>query len=227
MRFQRRVELLMPVFEDTVKFVSKGTIGSTGQSWSCGFTVNVGAGTPVTQALLDTYAASVHTPVDTFWNAISAFWSSTVIYKQLLAYFYPGGSASPSFVSAPTVSGAVGSGAANLPGFCSLVASLRSTTPTRSGRGRMYLPINKESVTTDGEASSAHVTLASVQTATLITAVNGIAPGFSSLSGDVAVASAAQNQCYNIAKVIVDSKIDVQHRRTDKLGADFTTTTPV
>jgi hypothetical protein len=61
----------------------------------------------------------------------------------------------------------------------------------------------------------------------MMTAVNAVAVGFASMSGLVSVASWTLGQTHPVKRVIVDSKIDVQHRRTDKLGADFTLTNTV
>jgi hypothetical protein len=212
---------------DVVKITVSGTIGSSGQTWSTSFWISVGGGTPPTQALLDTYLTNLKPSIQTWMTALSARWSSTVVYSGLKASYFPSGALKPTLVSVTTPTGAVGAAAVSLPGFCALVASLRSDNPTRSGRGRLYLPINAITLTTDGEVINAATSTYSSSTATMMTAVNAVAVGFSSGSGLVVVASWKTGLTHPVKKVIVDSKIDVQHRRTDKLGADFTTTTSV
>lgn len=203
-----------------VKFTLSGTIGTTGQTWSTSFWVYTGIGTPCTQALLDSYATAVRTPAATFIAAIRGFWSPTVSYTGLKATHYLANSAVPDFVSSPAVTLQSGATLARLPGYCAFVASLRSTSPTRSGRGRMYLPVNFLTVTADGEIALADVTQMTNASAALFTAVNALAPGFDSLAGLVVVASFTKGTTLPVTRVVGDSKLDVQHRRTNKLGVD-------
>jgi hypothetical protein len=219
--------MAVPQSVDVVKITVSGTIGSSGQTWSTNFWISVGGGTTPTQALLDAYLVNLKPAIQTWITAIGVRWSNTVIYSGLKASYIPAGSLKPTLVSVTTPTGFTGGGAVTLPGFCSLVASLRSSVPTRRGRGRLYIPLNATTVTTDGEAISAAVSSYSSATATMMTSVNAVAVGFSSGSGLVSVVSWTAGQAHPVVKVIVDSKIDVQHRRTDKLGADFTTTTTV
>lgn len=84
----------------------------------------------------------------------------------------------------------------------------------------MYLPVNFLTVTTDGEIALADVTQMTNAAAALFTAVNAIAPGFDSLAGLVVVASFTKGTTLTVTRVVGDSKLDVQHRRTNKLGVD-------
>lgn len=202
------------------KVTISGTIGQAAQTWSTSFWISTGIGTAPTQALVDAYAANVRTPLATFVAAIRGYWSPLVNYTAMKLTHYPAASLVPDFVSSPVVVVQQGAVAAKLPGYCSVVASLRSSSPTRSGRGRMYLPTNVVSTTTDGEMALADVTTIANATAALFTAVNSIAVGYDSGSGIVSVASHHTTLQRPVVRVVVDSKLDVQHRRTNKLGAD-------
>jgi len=98
----------------------------------------------------------------------------------------------------------------SLPAQCSLVASWRSDTATRGGRGRMYLPAMATSIMSGGKASAGTIT-------TVVAAVKAMM--------DVLVADAQTPVLYSrlthtttaITKFDVGDVIDTQRRRRDKL----------
>lgn len=218
MRF--RLEPIMPTAAvvDLVHVRVSGTIGIASQSWSTGFWIACGSGTFATQATLDTYATAVRGKVDTWVTSIKTYWSSTYVYNGVKCSHYDPGQLVPNFVSVPTVTAQQGTGSAILPSFTALVASLRTANPRRVGRGRMYVPINKDTEQTDGEASAAAALNYAQQTATMLTGVNTLVPGFGAGVSSCCVYSAVDGFTRAITRVVCDSKYDVQHRRTDKLG---------
>lgn len=216
-----------PLSVDLVKVIVSGSIGTSGQTWSSGFHISVGGGPAPDQADLDSYLTNLQTPIETWITNIKTLWGTNTLYSGLKALYIPSGSLKATLVSVATVSATGGGTAAKLPGFCSLVASLRSSNPSRTGRGRMYLPANLITVSTDGEATNANAQTVANNTAIMMTAVNAIDPGFSAGAGVCTVASFASGGNFPIARIVCDTKIDVQHRRTDKLGADSTVTAVV
>lgn len=212
---------------DLVKVVMSGTVGIGSQTWSTGYMISVGGGTAVTQALLDAYVNSLKPSIATMMATWMARNSTAVQYNGLKGSFIPANTFKASLVSVATITPVVGSGGATLPGFCSLVQSLRTANPSRTGRGRMYAPTNKLVLGGDGEALAADVNSVGPATAAMMTAVNLLPVGFSSGNGFCSVVSYATGFAHPVTRVVCDSRVDVQHRRTDKLPADTTNTTNV
>jgi hypothetical protein len=216
----------VPIGTDTAKITYGGTTGVAGQGWSSGFWVNFGLAVPPTQAQWDAYSILIAAIVDSRMGTLASRWDATTNYSRFRTDYYAGGSLRPTLVSAPPPGGATGSGSRTLPGFCALVASLRTGNPMRHGRGRMYLPATGITLTGDGETDGTTCTAYSTNMANMFTSVNAVPAPWITF-GLVVVASHVTGFVYPVTNVVVDSKIDVQHRRTDKLGADFITSTHV
>lgn len=198
-----------------VRLVIGGVI-DTAQSWSMGMSFS-NDGT-ATNAELLTWLGAITTPIHAWLTSsdVLACWGTTTIANQLRAYSYPalGGAASQSSVFITPITG---DGGTPLPRQLSIVHSLRSAVAGRKGRGRFYMPFTSgANLDATGQASSAHVTNLAAEFKTFVDAANvldiGAAPallGVASRDSGFDVVSTA---------VIVNSKIDTQRRRTDKVA---------
>lgn len=204
---------------------------ATGQTWSTGLWISLGAPAPQpSQADLDAYAVAVAAIVKPqVQNIANLLWSNTTNTQTLTVYWYAPNTTKAAMVStaAPMVVTGVGTG--SLPLFTSLVFSLRSAVPGRSGRGRNYMPLTiGGSVGGTGLASAAAMPTVSSAWATAIRGLNGMAAGVVNPQGQsVVVASFTKGAGYPIRSVVVDNIPDTQHRREDKLVATGVGTTAV
>jgi hypothetical protein len=95
-----------------------------------------------------------------------------------------------------------------------VVHSLRTATPGRRGRGRCYFPANGATLT-GSNLSSTVTTALSNSFRTYLDAVNATALG----AGTVVaiVATSLMNPAPAVTRVVVDSELDVQRRRANKI----------
>ena len=134
-------------------------------------------------------------------------------------YYFPAGSDKATVVGQNVYGTAIaGTGGTDQPHALAVVASLRSNTSGRSGRGRIYFPCTSSpAYTTGGQLTSTTALAVCQQVRDFIHQLNltdfsgtwekGLTP---------IVASFTKGQAYPIATVIVDSLVDTQHRREDK-----------
>lgn len=212
---------------DRVRLVMSGTI-ATSQSWSCGLTcasLTTAGGNmnSVDQAALNDFANEAVTVIRKFWNTAASgttfipktILSQTTLVTDVTAYKYEAGSDTAALVSTPAFGAAIaGTGTSPHPSQTSVVASLRTTTPGRRGRGRIYLP-----------ATGAAMDLVPLQF--LPTLYNGLATDVARLIHDVSVIGLGQDDSTvvvgsqfgspRVTFVEVDSRPDVQRRRADKI----------
>lgn len=208
--------------QSLVKVVLQGTL-ATVQSWSTSFWLDLGDPAPQpSQAALDAYAAAITgamaTPVGTIATAL---FGSTTKTTQVELYWYNPNTIHAAMVATPQALVKTGGGGADGPLFTALVASMRSLTPGRSGRGRCYWPLTIAGPTgAGGQVGAATCSTLATQWAGVLTAVNALPAGGAAPLGQAAVvASFTKGIGYPINHVTVDSIPDTQHRRSDKLVA--------
>lgn len=147
---------------------------------------------------------------------------SDTIFEGIRVYGYHG-YGSLSYVQAEgVIAPEDGTGTSSLPQLplqSCIVASLRSDVPGRSGRGRMYVPITASDLN-NHEYQAAYCTSLAEGIASWfnIDNANGAVHGFHS------VRSIAKAAGYQIARIVVDSRPDIQRRRADREAIGFSST---
>lgn len=210
----------MPGIPDALtKLVIGGHLASGVQTFSTSIWVLSDITGPVTQASFDSFVADCQVAIKamTSSTAITHMTNSVDQYDALTGYYYPPSHTSASLVSA----GAYGSpdngdSTTHAPKETSLVASLRSSTPGRSGRGRLYLPACGVPIGANGLADTTAVGNIGGVVKTCLSALNAVD------GCTVAVASFTKGIAYPVVAVIVDNKPDTQRRRQDQLTPTYT-----
>lgn len=206
----------------------RGTLINQNQSWSYGLRW-VGT-TPPTLANLQAIAAALvaGAPAQNMASLMSATTGIGCVATGVDVYYYPTypgkASVSASADYSPFRGPSTGD---NMPSQCSLVVSLRTAVTGRSGRGRVYLPFTRVAqLETSGQVGFS--ILPAVADAwkgfadSVVGALNGVLPGYQGpyvVSGTHGVANA-------VTQYVIDSKVDTQRRREDKLPANYTASRP-
>lgn len=207
----------MAIPANSLRIVATGSLPS-GEVWNTGFWLV--PATPITSIddlLLD--MAVPQTAWNTFWAATASLRSAGTPASQLLGYYYAGGESG----GKATYSGAVpltandGTGLPRMPDQVAIVASLRTGLAGRSFRGRMYLPINNMTLGADGQMGSATGTL-------ICNAVGAMLDACASSSLVPNVVSATQSTQQPITLISMDTVLDTQRRRRNKIKPDATAT---
>lgn len=198
-----------------------------GEEWTTG--VWLGTLTPVafSEAGLVNYEALVEPHCTTLWNALRTYASTGTAWQSVSLYAYIGGSDTAAAVYHKEFTPIAGSAASGQhPDQVCLVCSLRSSSPTRQGRGRMYLPLTALPLT----AGTSQVTSAATG------AIAGAMQTFlNSLAGTEydeqatlhpIVYSRSQSLARDIVSVVVNSVPDIQRRRANQLVPLSTVTLP-
>jgi hypothetical protein len=154
----------------------------------------------------------------TMTTELRTFMHSSDSFTQVAMYTYPsGGNHSAAAVNSPLA--LAGSGATRLlPNQCAVVVSLRSPFAGRQNRGRFYVPMTAGGLT---QANTSQLT--SAKCTSLCNAVKGFLSdmnvhGFANLSGDsLRPCVSSRGQSALILTVVVDSVIDTQRRRRNKV----------
>lgn len=204
-------------FAPYVRLVAQGTL-RTVQSWSIGMSFLVTA--PHTQSELLSWLGTVDGLIKTFFQTSQiqlSSWDTTTSYSRLAAYEYTaaGGASSQAQIFS---SGVTGTGSQNGPAQIALVLSVRSGIGGRNKRGRLYLPVTcKTLYSTNGQAAAADATSIANAFKTFIDAVNATHIGTDPVI--FGIASRASGFTVAAQDVKVDTKMDTQRRRTDKIQA--------
>lgn len=197
------------------------------QSWSFG--LRTFGTTPPQLTDLQTLAANIASQNRQQCASLAGvIFGSSTSWTGVDVYYYPtvpghaAMSASADF--SPVINPTTGD---NLPQLCALVVSLRTPMAGRSGRGRVYLPFTRVAALEQGgqvgtvalkAAADAFQDLAIHLNGT----VAGVLPGYSRLS----VISGTHGMGTQISRFVIDSKVDVQRRREDKLSPVYTESRP-
>lgn len=205
---------------DALRCVVNGNIGSV-QTWSTSIWVSLGAmGGPLTQAQINTLASQVATPTQTWLSnlASAGIWSADTTVSNLTCYWYPALSTKSALVSTPQTMTGSGSSSVYQPSYVSMVVSLRSDTPGRSGRGRLYIPCTATTLSSGHKFTSGPATNVGTFTQTYLKAVNLLTFALPANNNKVNVASFSKGLQYTVTSISVDDNPDTQHRRIDKIG---------
>jgi hypothetical protein len=209
-----------------VRLVFRGSIQTT-QTWSTALSAHP---TVVpTGAELQTWCDTVSgTPLQTWLTTASGirtiWFSSTTKLSRMDAYYIPANSLVATLQASTVVSSSnTGTGTSSMPTQAACVHSLRTSVPGRRGRGRCYFPADGAS-TSAQNLSSTVVTALANSFRTYIQAVNAAALGAG--IAQVSVPSKFSSQGYPVLRVVVDSELDVQRRRANKIiGTAITSAT--
>lgn len=204
-----------------IRLIPNGHINTT-QTWSTGLSMALNlSSSDLTQAQLDGVLSDCLTSFATWWTAIKPFCSGLTQYDGLRAYYYPFGATKASLSSVTLITPVVGTGTLALPSFVSCVATLRTATPGRRGRGRNYLPTNALQATNAHQFTQANITTIANAHAALLTALNALNLTARGIGSHNQVVNSSSNIGTNfpITRVTVDSLPDTQHRREDKFLA--------
>lgn len=145
----------------------------------------------------------------------TAILSTTDAYVGVRVYSYVDGSGHARYIGDASISGAGTNGTAGfLPTQTSLVVSLRSAVAGRSATGRIYTPCTRANTSVGGQLSSADVNGLATWWAALIGAWNSaVTPA------KIGVLSQLHGTFQPATAVKVDSKLDIQRRRANKIAA--------
>lgn len=205
----------MPYSQDIGRFLLNGTSGAT-EVWTTTFHVRWTTDIFWSQATLDSLTASIKGLFDTAWTTLKTFATGDMKFTECRGYVYEIGSSVADWVSLSSVATPqVGTSSIAHPLQCGIVQSLRSSAPTRSGRGRMYLPLNGIPMSVNGNYNSTNVTSIATTMKTFYQGVNAIAVGAATTK--LVVASATQSQVRDVLTVVTDTRPDVQRRRANKV----------
>jgi hypothetical protein len=219
----------MPGFSrDGVRLVISGHLRGS-QDWSTSLWIDHGLGDPVpTQAQLTAYNTACETPVQSWITANINLWDSTTYADTLTSYFYPAGSTIATVQSPGATINVHGTATTGAPSQLAVVHSLRTLTAGRRGRGRVYFPMTSTSaIQSDGQLSDTLCSGMAGALVSLIRSLNAINLGSTTDGGAVSVASRAGGAYHAVSSVVVNSKIDTQRRREDKVAISHSETATV
>lgn len=185
------------------------------EEWNTGFWVT--APSPTTQLDLDTWLTGVQGFVNTWWAAVLSRASAGTAPSAVRARWYEGGDLTATLSAERPLTTTPGSSGTTHPYQVSVVASLRTSVPSRTTRGRMYLPLDGTLMSTGGQYAAAAITAVNTPTATLLTSVNGTTIG--GLPTTVVVASHVTGLVQYVTRVVMDTIPDIQRRRANALLA--------
>lgn len=209
---------------DAVKIVARG-VTSDGQTWSNNFWADVsltGGAWGINN--MGVVAQDISGLLHTLYDGLKGFWDSVTQYLGCSLYLYPAGAVHSTQVAEYNETTPVsGTTTFYMPRQAAVVASLRTDVSGRSGRGRVYFPLMSMNLSLDGQLDNSTCGGIATAYAAFLTAVNA----YTNTAHQVAslgaiVASFTKSQGNTISSVIVDSKVDTQRRREDKVAAAHT-----
>ena len=211
---------------DAIHLVAAGRIGAA-QSWSVGVWVGVAIGPGAfLQANLQSVVTDWNTYMATWWAATKVFCSSDTDWRSTTGYFFPSNVPQASLVAASSASGTIpGTSTGYLPTQASVVSSLRTATAGRTGRGRRYLPCTAVALQSNHQLLLTQCAVISAAEKALFDSINAYTSVPNNITNAlVIVRSAAAQGIRAVRSVVVDSEVDVQRRRSNKIVAAFTST---
>lgn len=210
-----------------LKVTMYGTLYSA-QDWSTSFWLKVG------DTATDPSPSDVSTLLQGIWGQTGSLGSvfqghnyTATNLQGLRGYYYGAGGPHASQIGEYVLATPLaGTQTASGPALLSMVCSLRTNQPGRSGRGRMYWPWTANpgydatgrfpTTNTDSMSSQLGTTFRNINL------IDGSLLWYKSLQ--VVVASATKAASYPVTTLQVDNVVDTQHRRVDKLGATHIST---
>lgn len=203
------------------KSVFGGTVSGI-QTWSCSLWLARTGGSAPSQHDVTVNAGAISAEWQAwFTGAVKGINHAPLTAESTSLYYYPAGAISAALLGVDEFTHIAANGATDRgPSQLSLVTSLRSSTPGRSGRARFYVPLTETAQLTGGQVSNALVSSLAVAAQTLLQGLNAIAPSEGGAFG-CCVASFTKGVAEPIVSIVVDSKIDTQRRREDKIGPSF------
>lgn len=178
-----------------------------------------------TQAANDTACNAIR---DYFQNyaktGLCGLLSSTSGYDKVTLYGYGTTGTAAQWVSEAAITAGDGtSTGSSLPTQVAWVVSLRTGRPGRRYRGRYYVPVDTKTLTNHQFDSGLVASLLAGQQS-FFNAINASAV----INGQVAVISeVGEGAVTPVTTLTADSRLDIQRRRADSLGADATASLPV
>lgn len=204
------------------RLVIRGNILGT-QTWSTGICLDAVV-LSYTQAEVDAFLAAASTLVGSFWtNGTTTTWqnqnSTATTISGLALYVYgEGGEAAGATIQGeylyPTA--LVGTGNNYKPTQTALVATMLTGVPGRSFKGRSYMPCTSAAIGATHQLTQAQVTALAASWKLLL---DGLASVAGADFGDPIVHGSRGS--IPITAVRVDSELDIQRRRADKILATF------
>lgn len=206
-----------------MKLVIKGHMMSS-QSWSVGHWLGVSTtGTP-TASDLDAWLAGLDSIIGTWWTAIKPFNAPTVQYDATALYFVPSGSSAATLTSLRPQTPVVGTGAAYTSPRNSLVVSILTGHAGKSFRGRAYVPYTGQGASTNMQAANGTVDAYANAHKALADSLRSYAVGSVWGNSPIYIRSEKLGIATPTTTIRVDSLIDTQRRREDKIGAAYSKT---
>lgn len=211
----------LPLGVGALKVVIRGTL-YTVQDWSCALWLSVGAGGEPSQAELDSCAIEAEAQCRAWALLMAAVWEADTLYTGVTVYYY-----SPTSLTAvglseqPTSAVVPGTATFAGPGFLCNVQSLRTNLPSRSGRGRIYVPVTATSAYAGDQILASQVQNMATWTKDLLDDLRGITVPFAAGSATPVVASFTRGEVNPITRVQSGSKFEVQRRRNDQAVDTF------
>lgn len=210
----------MPIPSQTLKLVPYGFIGGS-QGWSTTISLGVSLSSGSWSLnLMTQYTAAVRVYFDTWWTAVKALNAGLVDYRGVKAFWYGNNSGRVTLSALSSTGPVPGSGASNYhPSYASLVASLRTEKPGRQGRGRSYCPATATSLqSADLQAPLGTCNVVGSAYLALINSLNAYTSAPQLITSQrVVVVSAISTTVMPVTSILVNSVLDTQHRREDKL----------
>lgn len=202
------------------KIVVGGSSGGD-QTWSFGVWCTAAESAP-TAAMMNIWAASLLAATNTLITNLETNMGEDTAWNVLKTYYYPPGEAAASVVgeAAPSspLTGSVSS--PQSPYQVALVATLLTGLSGSTNKGRIYLPLNAP-VLTDRQLVAGNALAFANIVRTWLIAINST--DINTTPVDVIVAGHAA--AHPVNQVRVDSRLDIQRRRTDKIVALETSST--
>lgn len=132
-------------------------------------------------------------------------------FDTITVYSYPSGGPDASFVGQANLTGAAGTASPQLIDQMAVCCTLNTGLSGRTHRGRMFIPCNAPGTLSSGQLGTSVVSNLATWMKDTFDAVNSAtSPGF------VVVLSQKLGTAQRVTSVTVDSRIDIQRRRSDR-----------
>lgn len=186
-----------------------------GEIWQCSLWANEAPSDQnATAAQATAWAGKVSTDLAATGSPLN-FMAAGATVDTLTTYSYLDSTGKATYVGTAAITGGTASGSQGLPDQCSLAVTLLTGHAGRRNRGRIFMPCHAGTIT-NGQLTSASVSAIATWWSNLITHLNSTIG-----AQHICVLSQAGASSYTVNAVQVDSKIDIQRRRADKLQPTY------